>query len=147
MLGMATLTMVRSSSVMNRPRASTARASQGADGRRFSVMVHPPPGSVRLTKELAQDLRRPFRPAASVAISRGPMTESGKLNPRDMRQDLPQCVQAGLQVCGALAAREQQHLGADSFEPLESPVHLGRQLNVVMQRRSELPHPQVLLVV
>src|SRR5437773_7100552 len=39
MLGMATLTMVRSSRVMKRPRASTASASQGADGRTLLDMV------------------------------------------------------------------------------------------------------------
>src|SRR6266576_3701460 len=39
MLGMATLTMVRSSRVMNRPRASTASATQGADGRTLLDMV------------------------------------------------------------------------------------------------------------
>src|SRR5438045_9337172 len=39
MLGIATLTMVRSSRVMKRPRASTASASQGADGRTLLDMV------------------------------------------------------------------------------------------------------------
>src|SRR2546421_8571434 len=39
MLGIATLTMVRSSRVMKSPRASTASASQGADGRTLLDMV------------------------------------------------------------------------------------------------------------
>src|SRR5438477_2735417 len=43
MLGMATLTMVRSSSVMKRPNASTASASQGEYDRRVCDMVSKPP--------------------------------------------------------------------------------------------------------
>src|SRR2546430_5130128 len=39
MLGIATLTMVRSRRVMKSPRASTASASQGADGRTLLDMV------------------------------------------------------------------------------------------------------------
>jgi hypothetical protein len=39
MLGIATLTMVRSSRVMKRPSASTASASQGADERAVLDMV------------------------------------------------------------------------------------------------------------
>src|SRR5207249_6772278 len=88
----------------------------------FLSWFHPPPGNVRLDKELAQGFPHAFRPAASVAIARGAMTESGKLDPRDMWQDLLQCVKCCLQVGRALASAEQQDRGAACFEPLESAL-------------------------
>src|SRR2546427_9860577 len=102
-------------------------------------MVSSTPGDVRLEKKLAKHCCRPFRPAASVGIARGSMTESGKLDPRDLGQNLLQCVKAGFQVCGTLAASEQQHLGADAFEALDCPFHPGPQLYAVAQRRRLQP--------
>src|SRR6266567_3884098 len=98
---------------------------------------------LRFGKKSAQFLLHRFRLAASIGIPCSCMTQSGELNTFDIWQDLLQGVKGHFQVSRALAPAKQKHLGAYSPEALQLRTHLDDELKVIVQRRSECSHRDV----
>src|SRR2546423_4822516 len=74
------------------------------------------------------------------------MPETGNLDTPHLWHHLFQGVKGGFQVSRALAPAEQQHIGTYSAEALQRPFHLDHQLEVVVQRRREHSHRDVIAV-